>query len=104
MGRDAYLGADNIDTIDFGEPTIRFVRPGKQPLGRNVDLPASNWMRLRNSQVSVGFDAPKFGADSRGRLCSPRRLAVTRCAFTLGKRTSVYPSEAYRELIKTEDD
>ncbi len=63
--RDEYLSGDDIDEIDFDEPTIRFVRHSKHPLGRSVDLPAPNWMRFRNSRVSVGFDAPKFGADSR---------------------------------------
>ena len=52
MGRDAYLGADNIDTIDFGEPTIRFVRHGKHPLGLNVDLSVPNWMAQKFSGVS----------------------------------------------------
>lgn len=63
--RERYLRTDNVKTIAFDDPTIHFVRHDKHPLGRNVDLPAPNWMRFRNSQISVGFDAPKFGADSR---------------------------------------
>lgn len=62
--RDNHLGPDDIDNINFDEPTIRFVRHSAHPLGRNVDLPAPNWMRLRNSSLLVGCDAPKFGADS----------------------------------------
>ena len=68
--RENYLGPDDIDNIDFDEPTIRFVRHSKHPLGRNVDLPAPNWMRFRNSTLSVGCDAPKFGANSREILVS----------------------------------
>ncbi|MGR3614730.1 MAG: CoA transferase [Paracoccaceae bacterium] len=66
--RDASLQLESKGNIDLSQATFRSIRHDQHPMGRWVDLVASNAVRPTHSSISIPDPAPKYGAHTRSVL------------------------------------